>query len=382
MLTVGVIREVTPGERRVALVPADAARLGASGMAVLVESGAGAAAWFPDEAYAKAGAELVGLDDLCARADILVMVGCPGPTVVERTRSGQVVLGLLAPLEHADRIQALARRGVTAIGFEGLPRTLSRAQSMDALTSQANVAGYKAVLLAANTFGRYLPMLITAAGTAKPARVLVLGAGVAGLQAIGTARRLGAVVAAYDVRPQARGEIESLGARFVELGDGLNAAGSGGYARALTDGERRQQQEAMAAEVARADIVIATAKVPGRPAPLLVTEQALKMMAPGSVLVDLAAAAAGGNIALSQPSQTVCTDNGVSIIGAENLPAQMPTAASEAYSRNVAALLAHLFRAGTLEVDPEDEVWRGVVVTRGGRISYPGLTDETGGAQA
>jgi NAD(P) transhydrogenase subunit alpha len=263
----------------------------------------------------------------------------------------------------------LAARGVTAVTVDGLPRTVSRAQSMDALTSQASVAGYKAVLVGATAFGGLMPMLITAAGTSRPARVLVLGAGVAGLQAIGTARRLGAVVRGFDVRPAARDEVASLGATFVDLGRDLGGAAGDGYARPLTDEERRALPELLAAEVARADIVITTAQVPGRRPPLLVSEEAVKAMAAGSVIVDLAAGPHGANAAGALAGQTVVTDNGVSIIGADNLPASVPVAASTAYSHNVSALLRHLIRDGRVVIDPEDEIQAGVVVIRDGQTT-------------
>jgi NAD(P) transhydrogenase subunit alpha len=374
MLTIGVVKETTPGEGRVAIVPGEIGKLDASGMAVLVETGAGAAAWFSDEAYAKSGAEIVTAEELCAHADIIVSVAGPNADTTARLRPGQAFLGTLTPHTNAGLVKELARRGVTTISFDGLPRTASRAQSMDALTSQSNVAGYKAVLVAANTFGRYFPMLITAAGTARPARVFVLGAGVAGLQAIGTARRLGAVVSAYDVRPQARDEVKSLGAEFIDCGAAVTGAGGegeGGYARPLSAVEERVQQEALAAHVAHADVIITTAQVPGRPPPLLITEEAVKAMAPGSVIVDLAASRLGSNVALARPGETIVTENGVTIVGAENLPATLPTAASAAYSRNVASLLLHLVRNGRLVIDLADEIQAGVLVTHDGRIIRP-----------
>jgi NAD(P) transhydrogenase subunit alpha len=257
---------------------------------------------------------------------------------------------------------------VTAISLDGLPRTLSRAQPMDALTSQANVAGYKAALVAANAFGRFFPMLITAAGTVRPAKVLVLGAGVAGLQAIGTARRLGAVVSGYDVRPAAKGEVESLGATFIELTTGVSAAGEGGYARELTAEERQAQQDELAAHIARHDVIITTAQVPGRRPPLLVTEDALKAMSPGSVIVDMGASALGGNCTGSVPGETVTTGNGVTIVGAENLPSTVPTAASNAYSRNISTLLLHMVKEGALVIDTSDEIQAGVVIAHDGKI--------------
>ncbi|HEU4424099.1 MAG TPA: NAD(P) transhydrogenase subunit alpha [Pilimelia sp.] len=366
-LTVGVIREGGPGERRVALVPEDVRRLVAAGLTVLVEVAAGERAWFGNGAYAGAGAEVVTAGEVYARSDVLLSVGRPDSA---RLRRGQTVLGMLAPLLDPGYAADVAARGVTAVSLDGIPRTLSRAQGMDALTSQAGIAGYKAVLVAANAYERYFPLLITAAGTARPAEVLVLGAGVAGLAAIGTARRLGAVVRAYDVRPAARGEVESLGAAFLALAAVADAAGDGGYARALTDAEQQAVQKELAEHVARHGVVITTAQVPGRRPPLLVTEEALKAMAPGSVVVDLAASPLGGNVALSEPGRTIVTDNGVTVIGADNLPARMPTAASAAYSRNISALLRHLIRDGALAIDPGDEIQAGVLVTHDGAVVH------------
>ena len=367
-MKVAVVKEDEPGERRVALVPETIPRLVAAGAEVLVESGAGEAAWFPDSTYAAAGATIVSGPELYDQADVILTVTRPGLSAVSRLRAGQAVFGLLAPLVHPELAQALADQGVTAVSLDGLPRTLSRAQPMDALSSQANVAGYKAVLVAAETYGRFFPLLITAAGTARPARLLVLGAGVAGLQAIGTARRLGAVVSGYDVRPATKTEVESVGATFIELTSVLSAAGQGGYARQLTDEERRAQQDELTGHIARHDIVITTAQVPGRRPPLLVTEDALKAMGPGSVLVDMGASVLGGNVAGSEPGQTIVTDQGVTIVGAGNLPASVPTAASNAYSRNVSAVLLHMVRDGTLAVDLDDEIQAGVVITHGGKV--------------
>jgi H+-translocating NAD(P) transhydrogenase subunit alpha len=267
---------------------------------------------------------------------------------------------------------------VTAVSLDGLPRTLSRAQGMDALTSQANVAGYKAVLVAAEAYGRFFPLLITAAGTARPAKLLVLGTGVAGLQAIGTARRLGAQVSGYDVRPASKGEVESLGATFVELTSVVSAAGEGGYARELTPEERDAQQAELAAHIGRHDVVITTAQVPGRRPPLLVTEDALAAMSAGSVIVDMGASALGGNVAGSVAGQTVVTPNGVTIIGAQNLPATVPTASSNAYSRNISALLLHMVAASApddraLAIDTTDDIQAGVVITHGGEVVHPAV---------
>ncbi|MFJ8581008.1 NAD(P) transhydrogenase subunit alpha [Micromonospora sp. NPDC093277] len=369
-LTVAVRREHEPGEHRVALTPDGVGRLVASGLTVLVESDAGAAAWFDNAAYAEAGAELVATAELYDRAEVVLSIGLVPP---ERLRTGQAVVGMFAPLRQPEYAADLAAHGVTMISLDGVPRTLSRAQAMDALTSQANIAGYKAVLVAANAYQRFLPLLITAAGTARPAEVLILGAGVAGLQAIGTARRLGAVVHAYDVRPAARGEVESLGATFVELTSVADARGEGGYARALTDDEQLAQQRELAERIGRHDVVITTAQVPGRRPPLLVTADALKALKPGSVVVDLAASPFGGNVAGSEPGRTVVTGNGVSVIGTDNLPATMPTAASTAYSRNITALLLHLVHEGALAIDGGDEIQAGVLITHGGAVVHPGV---------
>ena len=370
-MKVAVVKEATPGERRVALAPDAVARLGPAGIEVLVQSGAGEAAWFPDSAYAEAGATIVSRDELLAAADAIVTVGKPDAGLLAGLRAGQAVFGMLAPLTDPGLAADLAARGVTAVSLDGLPRTLSRAQQMDALTSQSNVAGYKAALVAANAFGRFFPLLITAAGTARPAKVLVLGTGVAGLQAIGTARRLGAVVSGYDVRPSSKSEVESLGATFVELTSVASAAGEGGYARELTDDERRAQQAELSSHIAAHDVVITTAQVPGRRPPLLVTEDTVKAMAAGSVIVDMAASALGGNVAGSVPGEQVVTENGVTVIGAPNLPATVPAAASAAYSRNMTALLLHMTSDGSLVIDPGDEIQAGVVITHDGRVVHP-----------
>jgi NAD(P) transhydrogenase subunit alpha len=368
-----VVKETAPGERRVALVPEAIARLRPAGIDVLVESGAGQAAWLADAVYADAGATIVSPAELYQTADVILTVTKPSAEMVRQLRKGQAVVGMLAPLSDPGLAAALAAQGVTAISLDGLPRTLSRAQPMDALTSQSNVAGYKAALVAATEFGRFFPLLITAAGTARPARVLVLGTGVAGLQAIGTARRLGAVVSGYDVRPTSQGEVESLGATFIQLASVASAAGKGGYARELTADERQAQQDELAGHIARHDVVITTAQVPGRRPPLLVTEDAIKAMSAGSVIVDMGASALGGNVTGSQPSETIVTGNGVTIVGADNLPATVPTAASNAYSRNIAALLLHLTSDGALAIDPDDEIQAGVVITHDGRVVHEGV---------
>ena len=363
-----VVKENAPGECRVALVADGVARLQAAGIDVLVERGAGEGAWLADSAYADAGATIVSFAELCESADVILTVTKPPAALVDRLRAGQAVIGMLAPLTDPGLAAALAAQGVTAISLDGIPRTLSRTQPMDALSSQANVAGYKAALVAAAAFGRFFPMLITAAGTARPAKVLVLGAGVAGLQAIGTARRLGAVVSGYDVRPSSRTEVESLGATFIQLASGLSAAGEGGYARELTADERQAQQDELIGHIARHDVVITTAQVPGRRPPLLVTEDAIKAMAAGAVIVDMGASALGGNVTGSRPGETIVTGNGVTIIGADNLPATLPTAASNAYSRNITALLEYMTKDGALAIDTSDEIQAGVVIAHDGRV--------------
>jgi len=373
LLTIGVLKETEPGEQRVAIVPESLRALAAAGVRVLVESGAGAAAFFPDSAYEHSGSPVVSADEALARADALVSIGAPGPVLISRMHAGQAVIGMLAPLVQPGLARQLADQGLTAISLDCLPRTVSRAQAMDALTSQANIAGYKAVLVAADHFGRIFPMLITAAGTAKPASVLVLGAGVAGLQAMGTARRLGAMVTGYDVRPETRDQVESVGARFLELESVGPAGGQGGYARALTSAEQVAQQEDLGRHIARFDIVITTAQVPGRRPPLLVTAAAVAGMQPGAVVVDLAASSLGGNVDGSQPGQVILTDGGARIIGAGNLAAQVPTAASTAYSHNIAALLADIVRDGALDINPSDEIQAGVVITYQGKVIHPAV---------
>ncbi len=371
-MKVSVVKETAPGERRVALVPEAVVKLRAAGLEVLVESGAGDAAWHTDDSYAEAGASVVSRADALA-ADIVLMVGKPDARDLAAFRAGQVVIGLLAPLADPDLTASLARAGVTALSMDMIPRTLPRAQPMDVLSSQANIAGYKAALIAAATYGRFFPLLITAAGTARPAKVLVLGTGVAGLQAIGTARRLGALVSAYDVRPETRTEAESVGATFIELTSVGSASGEGGYARALTEDERTAQQEELAGHIARHDVVITTAQVPGRRPPLLVTEDALKAMAPGSVVVDMGASDLGGNVAGSTPGETTVTETGVSVIGASGLPSSMAAASSAMYARNVSALLLYLVKDGELALDPADELQAGVIVTSGGAVVHPAL---------
>jgi NAD(P) transhydrogenase subunit alpha len=367
-MKVGVARETAPGERRVALVPEALGKLNAAGLDILVESGAGAGAAIPDASYADAGATIVTTEQLYQQADVILRVAKPSPAEVGKLRSGQAVIGFLQPLIDPALAGELAKAGVTAISLDAIPRTLSRAQTMDALSSQANVGGYKAVLIAANEFGRYFPLLTTAAGTARPANVLILGIGVAGLQAIGTARRLGAVVKAYDVRPETREQAESLGAQFLKLKTAIDATGAGGYARELTAEERAAQQAELNEAIAGMDIVITTAQVPGRKPPVLVTAEAVNAMKPGSVIVDMAASALGGNCELSKAGETVVTENAVTIVAPENLPASMPTGASAFYARNISALLLGMVKDGDLTLDFEDEVTKATVIAHGGQV--------------
>jgi len=370
MTTVGVLLETAGRERRVALTPDGAERLRKQDVEVLVETGAGHRAWFEDVSYTGAGCAVGSREQVYAESDVLLCLHPPEDA--DNCRPGQLLIGLLGVLNDPGLAQRLAATGATAVSLDLLPRTLSRAQAMDALSSQASVAGYRAVLLAAEHYDRFFPLLMTAAGTSKPATVLVLGAGVAGLQAIGTARRLGATVSGYDVRPAARDEVKSLGAKFIELKAGIAAAGEGGYARELTAEERAAQQAELAEHIARHDIVITTAQVPGRRPPLLVTADVLARMRPGSVLVDLAASPLGGNVEGSVPGETVLTDNGVRLIGASNLPSRLATSASQAFGRNASSLIAHLVSDGALAIDESDEIQQGVLITHGGEIVHAG----------
>jgi NAD(P) transhydrogenase subunit alpha len=367
-MKVGVAKETAPGERRVALVPEALGKLTAAGLEILVERGAGDGALIPDQAYVDGGASIVSSDELYGQADLILRVQKPSESEIKDMRSGQAVMGFLSPLVDPKAAEKLAKKGVTAISLDAIPRTLSRAQSMDALSSQANVGGYKAVLLAANAFGRYFPLLTTAAGTAKPANVLILGIGVAGLQAIGTARRLGAVVKAYDVRSETKEQAQSLGAQFLVLKTAVDASGQGGYARQLTPDEQAAQQKELNGHIATMDVIITTAQVPGRRPPLLVTAEAVKGMKPGSVIVDMAASALGGNVELSKAGETIVTDNGVTIIAPDNLPASMPVGSSTFYARNISALLLGMVKDGELNLDFEDEVTKATVITHDGAV--------------
>jgi H+-translocating NAD(P) transhydrogenase subunit alpha len=371
-MTVSVPKETAAGERRVALVPEVVDRLVKSGVEVVVEAGAGAGAHEPDSAYEAAGAAIG--DGFSG--DVVAKVAPPNSEEIGRLRRGGVLVGFLQPLTAADTVRALADAEVTSFAMEAIPR-ITRAQSMDALSSQATVTGYLAALIAAQELPRFFPMLTTAAGTVRPAKVLVLGAGVAGLQAIATARRLGAAVQAFDVRSAVKEQIESLGARFLELDMGLeDAEAAGGYARALTEDEQERQRELLAEAIGQMDAVIATAAVPGRPAPLLVTEQAVRNMSPGSVIVDLAAES-GGNCELTEPGETVVRED-VTIVGPLGLASRMADHASSLYARNVQSLLALMVKEGELALDFDDEVIAGACITRDGQIVHEGARAAAG----
>ncbi len=367
-MKVGVVRETTAGERRVGLVPDGVTRLTAADLQVSVETGAGLEAFINDEAYQKAGAAIVpAAKPLLQEADAILKVQAPSLDEVSAMRSGAVSISFLQPSSNADVVRALARQGVTAFSLELVPR-ISRAQSMDALSSQAGVAGYKSVLMAANRLGKFFPLLITAAGTVTPARVLVLGAGVAGLQAIATARRLGAIVEAYDVRPAVKEEVKSLGAAFVELQ--LEAQeGQGGYAKEQSEEFLKRQRELIGEHVAAADVVITTAAIPGRRAPILVTAEMVSRMRPGSVIVDLAADT-GGNVEATKAGE-VQVLNGVTVDGTRNVASTMPVHASQLFSRNVSALLLTLVKDGALKLDLNDDIVKGACLTHAGEIIHP-----------
>ncbi len=368
-MKIGVPKEVKRGERRVAIIPETVKRLATKGITVAVEGGAGAAAWFSDEEYRSAGATVEpSADPVLGVADLVVKIHPPTQAEVERVRPGTAVISLLYPQVNTDLVRLLAAKSVAAIAVDQIPRT-TLAQTMDVLSSQSTVAGYRAVILAAQTLPKFFPMLMTAAGTVAPARVLVLGAGVAGLQAIAVARRLGAIVEAFDVRREVKEQIESLGARFVETGATEDAAGAGGYARELSEDTERRNREVIAEHLAKTDVCITTALIPGKRAPILITEEMVRRMRAGSVLVDLAAEQ-GGNCVLTEPGTTV-TRHDVTILGPLDLPSDLAVHASQMYSRNMEKLLLHLTRDGVLVLDFEDEITRGCVVTHGGQIVQP-----------
>jgi len=367
-MVIGVPAEVVPGERRVALVPETVGRLVKAGNSVLVQRGAGLAASFTDEAYEAAGATLaVDAAEVFGKAEFIAKVARTTAAELALMRPGQTLLAFLSPLGDPASAEAYATQKITALSMDAIPRT-TRAQSMDALSSQANIGGYKAVLIAANESPRFLPMLTTAAGTIRPAKVFVLGAGVAGLQAIATARRLGAVVSGFDTRAVVKEQVQSLGASFLELDLGVDAAGAGGYAKALTPEQEAKQQALLAEYMHGMDIIITTAAVPGRRAPLLITEDAVRGMKPGSVIVDLAAET-GGNCALTESGKTV-VKFGVTIVGTTNLPSTMPFDASVLYSRNVFTLLTLIAKDGALNLDMNDEIVKGTTLVKDGEIIH------------
>jgi proton-translocating NAD(P)+ transhydrogenase subunit alpha len=364
-VTFGALRESAPGETRVSIVPEIADKLAAAGVRVLLERGAGLSAQFPDSAYRQVEWADSAATVLAA-SDVLLSVQPLTPSQIMGMRSGAVVVGFMQPHARLDEVRALRDHGITSFAMELVPR-ISRAQSMDALSSQAAVAGYKAVLIAANVLDRFLPMLTTAAGTIRPAQVLIVGVGVAGLQAIATARRLGAIVEAYDVRSATREQVKSLGAKFIETG--VTAEGSGGYARELSEAEKRQQQEALDARIALADALITTAAVPGRRAPRIVSRAAVERMKTGAVIVDIAAES-GGNCELTQAGQTI-VHQGVKIVGPVNLPAQLAFHASEMYSRNLYNFLkSAIGQGGTLAIDWQDEVFAQSCLTHAGAVRH------------
>jgi NAD(P) transhydrogenase subunit alpha len=362
-VVVGVLAETAAKETRVAVVPEIATKLKAAGVRVLIERGAGTAAHFPDALYADA--EFSDAATVLGSADVLLKVQPPSLEEVGALKKGAVVIGYMQAYARPDLVRGLKDRGLTSFAMELVPR-ISRAQSMDALSSQASVAGYKAVLIAANTLERFLPMLTTAAGTIRPASVLVIGAGVAGLQAIATAKRLGAVVEAYDVRSATKDQVKSLGAKFIETG--VSAEGAGGYARELTAEEKAKQQEVLDTRIAASDAVISTASVPGRAAPRIITQAAVERMKAGSVIVDIAAEQ-GGNCELTRAGETVL-HGGVKIVGPLNLPASLPYHASEMYARNLFNLLKPALSKGDLAIDWKDEVFAGCVLTHDGQIKH------------
>src|SRR5213593_3650266 len=365
-MNIGVPKETAANERRVAMTPDVAGRLVKAGFSVLVERGAGEAASFGDDAFGAAGGTLVATAaDVFGQSDVVLKVQPPSAQEARLSREGGALVALFQPSAERETVSQLAARKVTAFSLALLPR-ITRAQPMDVLSSQATVAGYKAVLLAATATSRFFPMLVTAAGTLAPARVLVLGAGVAGLQAIATARRLGAVVSAFDVRPAVKEQVESLGAKFLELEIGESAETAGGYAKQLSDETHRRELAFIAQHVKDADVVITTAAIPGQRAPVLITADAVRAMKPGAVIVDLAVET-GGNCELTEPGSDVIR-NGVLIIGPANLPSTLPVHASQMYARNISSFLLHVVKDGALRLDFEDEITRDTCVTHAGEV--------------
>jgi NAD(P) transhydrogenase subunit alpha len=372
LMKIAVPRETAEGETRVALTPQIAGQLVADGIEVLVQAGAGEASSNLDESYTEAGATIVpDAAALYGQADVVLRVGRPSDEEIEMLKEGTVLIGTLGTLAKPELAQKLAKRGVTAISMDAIPR-ITRAQSMDTLSSQATVGGYKAVLLAAERLPKFFPLLTTAAGTIRPAKGIVMGAGVAGLMAIGTARRLGAVVEATDVRPVVKEQVQSLGATFIEVEmtdeEKAKAETAGGYATEMSDDYKRRQAELIAERVKEADFVITTALIPGRPAPKLVTEEMVKSMKPGSVIIDMAAEM-GGNVEGTEPNKEV-VKHGVRIVGYTNLPATMPGSATQMYAKNLQTLIKHLVSDGKLELDFDDEITKGATITHGGTVVH------------
>jgi NAD(P) transhydrogenase subunit alpha len=372
-VNIAIPKEVVDDERRVALVPDTAKRLAGEGLTVRVEKDAGLSAGYPNEAYQAGGAEIVNdTASLWGGADVVLKIHMPAehPTLGKHEaaamREGASLVGLLQPFRHHEAVQKLAEGNITSFSLDALPR-ITRAQSMDVLSSMSTVAGYKAVLVGASHLGRFFPMLVTAAGTIRPSKVLVLGVGVAGLQAIATARRLGAVVEAFDVRPAVKEQVESLGARFL-VAEQVEAEGEGGYAKELSEEQHQRELQLIQEHIGDADVVITTALIPGKPAPVLVTEEMVRSMKPGSVIVDLAAEM-GGNCVLTQKGAEV-TECGVTILGPLNLPATMPTHASQMYAKNISTFLQHLLKEGELNLDFEDEITASTCITREGKVVH------------
>lgn len=376
-VVISALKEVAAHEKRVAIDPDVTKRLVKNNVQVLIEKDAGQASFYADQMYVDAGAKIVSRAEAIEQANIVAVVNNPGSETLKQFKSGQVLIGLLNALIDPDQMKLLADKKVSALSFELLPRTISRAQTMDVLSSQASVAGYKAALVASDLYPKYFPMMITAAGTVKPAKVLVLGTGVAGLQAIGTAKRLGAVVSGYDVRPASKGEVESLGATFL-TSTVANGAGSGGYARELSAEEQQAQQDELAGFIAQNDVVITTAQVPGHKPPLLVTQASVDAAKSGTVFIDLAASELGGNVAASQPFETVTTDNHVMIIGAANLASEVPNSASQLFAKNVQAIVNYIINEDTIKIDLQDDVLKELVATHDGEIINPTLRKTLG----
>jgi proton-translocating NAD(P)+ transhydrogenase subunit alpha len=379
-MKIAVPRERTPGERRVALVPETAGKFVKAGITVAVEHDAGRSAGFLDEAYTAAGVT-IGPDEAAtvADADIVVRVTRPTDAELDGLKRGAIVIGFLSPLGDPQSVERYAARGLTALSMDAIPRT-TKAQAMDALSSQANIAGYKAALIAASTLAKFFPMLTTAAGTIKPAKALIIGAGVAGLQAIATCRRLGAVVTAYDTRPVVKEQVQSLGAKFLEIDVGESGEGQGGYARELSPEAIEKQRLGMIKAIGASDVVITTAAVPGRRAPILITKEAVAAMAPGSVIVDLAAET-GGNCELTVTGETIESPNGVTIVGTVNLPSTVSTDASQLYSKNVQTLLEYFIKDAAIALDMTDEIIAGTTLVHAGKIVHQPTLDALASAK-